>query len=100
MKKLKTGQFWRDTVNGDLLRILSFSQEPNANLAPGIEGVGGYVEYAKCACMVDGVYFGIQEMKTSHFETGRFQKPNSFMQFWYWRKFRTLLPGAKSSSAR
>jgi len=82
---LKVGQFWRDTVNGDLLKILSFSQEPNSNAFPG---VGGYVDYARCACIVRGSFFGIQEMRTSHFSDERFRKLGILKALWYRWKLR------------
>ena len=83
---LKAGQFWRDTVNGDLLKILSFSQEPNSNAFPAI---GGYVDYVRSACIVRGSFFGIQEMRAAHFSDERFQKVNWLKSLWYRRKFKS-----------
>ncbi len=93
---LKPGQFWRDTVNGDLLKILeidSFDASDVCTLA-GCEGdlPPRPIPYVRSACYPRGEYFmGIQEMKASHFEEARFQpiKLGWFKNFWWTRvKFR------------
>jgi hypothetical protein len=56
------GQYWKDTVNGDLLKVLGFSVDEENKL-----------RYVKSACFVAGEEFlGIQEMQEKHFEGKRF----------------------------
>ena len=77
------GEFWRDMVNGDVLRIEEIDETPSD---------AGH-RYARCACYPRGKYFmGIQEMKTAHFGTERFQRAGWFKSLWYKLKFR----GSKS----
>ncbi len=81
MADLKPGQFWRDTINGDVLKILEID-----------DAAVSVPLYVRSACYPRGEYFmGIQEMKASHFEEARFQpiKLGWFKNFCWTRvKFR------------
>lgn len=80
--KPEKGQFWRDTVNGDLLKILDFN-----TVTIGIELVG----YVRCACFPGGRYLmGIQEMKTSTLMNGRFKKVGKCKSLWCRWKFNNI----------
>lgn len=87
--KPKVGQFWRDTVNGDLLKILAFSQEMVYVGADRLDD--GRIEYVRCACFPLGKYLmGIQEMKTSTLTNGRFKKVGLVKSLWYRWKFKNI----------
>lgn len=78
---LKPGQFWRDTLNTDVLKILGFSFEP-------IEQMTTEETYVRCACYPRGEYLmGTQEMKASHLETERFERLGPVKSIWYRIKF-------------
>jgi len=91
--ELKAGQFWRDKVNKDVLRILSFSFEVTSS---GSQQLTGEIrestlpgnEYARCDCFVHGTWFGIQEMKSSHFSTDRFEPLSKLAAYWILGKAR------------
>ena len=84
---LKVGQFWLDTVNKDLLRIegFSFDVDPDGTdraIEFGLGRVPG-TEYSRCRCYVHGYYFGIQEMKSSHFQNAaRFKRISRLAAYW------------------
>lgn len=88
---LKPGQFWRDTVNTDVLKILEISE-----YVPGSEGAqlvnkltGEVVHYARCACYPRAEYLmGIQEMRASRFGDERFHRVRGIKALWYRLKFR------------
>lgn len=76
---LKPGQFWRDTVNTDVLKILGFSFEPTPTVTE---------TYVRCACYPRGEYLmGTQEMKASQLGTERFQRVGPVKSLWYRIKF-------------
>ena len=86
---LRVAQFWRDTVNGDLLKILEIDTSDSCLLA----GCERPIPYARCACYPRGEYFlGIQEMKASHFEEERFQRVGWFKSLWCKLKIRRSQP--------
>lgn len=77
--KYKAGNFYRDLVNGDLLKILAFSDEAIYDDRPE-----ELVRYVKCAVWIGGVeYLGIQEMKLSNLE-----RVERFAKVTGWRKWR------------
>ncbi len=83
----KPGQFWRDVVLGDVLKILEISNYVSDPTLPPIL-------YARCACYPRGEgYLGIQEMKASHFKEERFQRVElgRIKQFW-WSKVKFRKP--------
>ena len=81
---LKAGQFWRDIVNGDVLRLMEFSE---------YQTDAGMKLYAHCACYPRGEYFlGIQEMQAAHFQKERFQRIGWFKSLWYKLKLRRSQP--------
>lgn len=89
---LKPGQFWKDTVNGDVLKILEI--DDTASLTVPLDGINVPIPYVRSACYPRGEYFmGIQEMKASHFEEERFQpiKLNWFKNF-YWSRIKFRKP--------
>lgn len=95
------GQFWRDTVNGDVLKINSFSDyTPPFDRQFEAHGAGTMIQdppapvlYAQCSCYPRGEYYmGIQEMKVVHFGTPRFQKVGWFKSLWYKLKLRRSQP--------
>lgn len=82
---LKPGQFWRDTVNTDVLKILGFSFEPIEQTPATTVTEETYV---RCACYPRGEYLmGTQEMKTSHLGTERFERVGPVKSLWYRIKF-------------
>jgi hypothetical protein len=86
MKDPRQHQFWRDTVTGDVLKILSFSAEP---IEPATSDPASYTEYVQCACFPRGEsFFGIQEMKVSRLDGIRFIRVNWMKSVWYRWKFR------------
>lgn len=78
MTYLRKDQWWKDATTGDLLRILSFSEEENGR-------------YVRTACYVNQTYFGVQEMLAQRFESGRFLKVGWVKSLWYRYKFRGTL---------
>ncbi len=118
----KIGQFWRDMVNGDVLKIQEVSEYNTPDVSSGVSawksismGRGGElirepwaegekpigselepaqpITYVVCACYPRGEYYmGIQEMKASHFETERFKRVGWFKSLWYRWKFRRSQP--------
>lgn len=94
MNDFKVGQFYRDTVNGDLLKLLGFSDEvidtrgPAPFLDPEFEET---VQYVRCQVITrDGVYFGIQEMKSAHLNRDRFSKVAGARGLWLKWKHRKI----------
>ena len=89
--RIEIGQFWRDTVNTDVLKILGFSFEVETG---GKTISGGQLPeaiYVRCACYPRGEYLmGTQEMKSSHLGTERFQKVGFWQSLWYRIKFAIL----------
>jgi hypothetical protein len=100
--KLRVGQFWRDMVNGDVLRIIEFSEYTPAfdrqfeanQRSVIIEDPPRPILYAHCACYPRGEYYmGIQEMKASHFVASeRFKPVGRFKSLWYKLKFKGSKP--------
>lgn len=85
MSELRIGQFWRDMVNGDVLKITGFNwtdwQETQQ------------IGYVVCSCYPRGEYYmGIQEMKASHFDTERFKPVGWWKSLWYRVKLRKAQP--------
>lgn len=89
MNNLRKGQFWYDTVNHDLLKILGFTTDWQGAIAP-------MVNYVRCACISNGNFFGVQEMKVSTFTESRvegslmlrFERLSFFEELWYSWKYR------------
>lgn len=85
----KIGDFWRDLVNGDLLKILNFNDTALDPTQPEV-----MTRYVVCACWVNGAaYLGPQEMKLANFERAdRFAKVTGWRERWFRIKhFRTRL---------
>jgi hypothetical protein len=91
MKQPELHQFWRDTVNGDVLKILSFSFEVEMGGTLTIPGELPGTDYVRCACFPRGEsFFGIQEMKVSRLDGERFIKVNWMKSIWFRLKFQRL----------
>ena len=88
---MKSSQFYLDTINKDLLKILGFSTEVDLEHKETF----GAVEYVRCACISNNVFFGIQEMKTVHLHGARFIRVPWYKQIWFkwkWRDSRLSVP--------
>ncbi len=87
----RAGQFYRDIVNGDLLKIINFTFEidPAGTVLDVFNDDMPGTEYVRCACIVNGSYFGIQEMKTSHLDNAeRFLRVPRLISVWLRWKYR------------
>lgn len=71
-----TGQFWYDTINKDVLKILGISQDNVLQPEYPFKGQSLYEsrEFVKCDCYVHGSRFGILEMRSDRLDGDRFQK--------------------------
>lgn len=84
MTSMKVGEFYLDTVNHDLLKILGFTKEHYPeNMKAEEAGLPVVVPYVRCACIVNDVFFGIQEMRVSTMALPRFARVEGF-----WRNLR------------
>ena len=97
MKKLKPGQYWRDTVKPMVvLKVLSTSMETihtekpaSINEAVSInEAKGVLTEYVRCACYIRGELFGTEEMKSSRLDGERFKKVGWIRSYFLRRKLK------------
>ncbi len=85
MKELRVGQYWLDKINRDILKIREFDRDMSATETVKFEE---RPVYARCACYVHGHFFGIQEMRTSHFATDRFEPLSKWAAYWILGKAR------------
>lgn len=66
------GQYWKDTINGDLLKVLGIVVDDENGLT-----------YVRCASFVLGKQFlGVQEMKAEHLNGERF----ILVRPWFWTR--------------
>ncbi len=90
--RIEPGQFWRDTVNTDLLKILEVKEETLETGDPFVSPRETKTAiFVRAACIVGGKYLGLQEMQASHFETDRFRLIRGSRLLWYrWKANREL----------
>jgi hypothetical protein len=82
---LAVGQFYKDTINGDVLKILELRQEFLRRTVLSETGAkeeedSTPTEFVKCECYVKGKLFGVQEMKSERLDDPRFVKVDGLPQ--------------------
>ena len=106
---LKKGQFYQDTVNHDLLKILGFTEEHYPENVGGLAGAPIVVLYVRCACISNGNFFGVQEMKLSTLTQTRIEETGAFRferltwlqelwNSWKWRNSKLKTPPKSGGS--
>jgi hypothetical protein len=78
------GQFWRDTVNTDILYVSAIEEpDPEPGKIP--------IPNVRCLSFTGGIaYLGVIDLSLLMFSSGRFEKVPEWKALWYRWKFRKV----------